>query len=410
MNKKENKLIISGTGCALADYLYTNIRFHDPAFQKYLSIRPGDGGLSPGKLVFTEEIEAFAKKPYMQIIKDLNGNKASSAFNVGGPGLVSMINASQLLDREHFEVKFYGGMGTDKIAERILQNLNKKIPLDITNYKAVSDKPTPSTHVLSDPTFNKGRGERTFINNIGAAWHYQPDDLMNDFFNAHLVCFGGTALVPHIHDQLPTLLREARRNNCRTVVNTVFDFRNEKVDPVKPWPLCDCPEDYKNIDLLIMDAEEAMRISGAWSLVSAAMFFVEMGVAAFIITNGADEFLAFSNGTVFQRKELSNLPVSAQVTLDLVRNPSLKGDTTGCGDNFAGGAIASFARQLKYAAPGDLSFDEVLSWAVASGGFACFYHGGTYFEKKPGEKYTRIEDYKNEYLKQVLYFDNNFTG
>ena len=57
MNNK--KIIISGAGCALADFLYTDISFNSPGFKKYLSKNPGDGGLSPGKLVFNEELEKF---------------------------------------------------------------------------------------------------------------------------------------------------------------------------------------------------------------------------------------------------------------------------------------------------------------------------------------------------------------
>ena len=60
MSKK--KIIISGTGCALADYLYTGVKFSSPEFEKYLSKQSGDGGLSPGKLVFTEELEKFSSK------------------------------------------------------------------------------------------------------------------------------------------------------------------------------------------------------------------------------------------------------------------------------------------------------------------------------------------------------------
>ncbi|MCK5102992.1 MAG: hypothetical protein KAQ62_01245 [Cyclobacteriaceae bacterium] len=54
------KIIISGTGCALADNLYTNINFNSSTFNSYLSKSNADGGLSPGKLVFTEEFEKFA--------------------------------------------------------------------------------------------------------------------------------------------------------------------------------------------------------------------------------------------------------------------------------------------------------------------------------------------------------------
>ncbi|HUV01213.1 MAG TPA: hypothetical protein VMW32_09645, partial [Bacteroidales bacterium] len=64
---RTKKIIISGTGCALADFLYNGISFESNNFRKYLSTRTGDGGLSPGKLVFTEELEKFSGLPYNDI-------------------------------------------------------------------------------------------------------------------------------------------------------------------------------------------------------------------------------------------------------------------------------------------------------------------------------------------------------
>ncbi len=397
---KKNKIIISGTGCALADYLYTGVRFDSPRFQKYRSKQTGDGGLSPGKLVFKEEIEKFSATPYPAILKELTGNRAPDAFNIGGPGLVSLINTSQLLYSDDFEVRFYGGTGNDKTAG-LIHDLAKETPLNISNYTKISSKASPFTDVFSDASYDNNQGERTFIHNIGAAWDFSPELLGKEFFKAHIVCFGGTALVPQIHDSLTSLLEKARKSNCLTVVNTVFDFRNEKNNPGKPWPLCNTRESFKLIDLLIMDCEEAVRISGSQTIDQAAAFFVKQDVASFIITNGAKEMYAFSNGSVFHRKELSKLPVSMKVSEDLHKNPALKGDTTGCGDNFAGGAIASLAWQLKNSPAGKFNFNELLAWAVASGGFACFYLGGMYLEKVPGEKFSKVEAYKNEYNEQI---------
>jgi sugar/nucleoside kinase (ribokinase family) len=396
----KNKIIISGTGCALADYLFTGVRFNSPEFQKYLSRQPGDGGLCPGKLVFTEEIEKFAAKPYQDILKELTGNKAPDKFNIGGPGLVSMINASQLLYGPHFNVHFYGGTGKDETAKLIF-DLIRKTPLNVSNYKPISDKFTPFTDVFSDATYDNNLGERTFINNIGAAWDYSPELLGNEFFNSDIVCFGGTALVPQIHDNLTFLLEKAKKNNCFTVVNTVFDFRNEKNNPGQPWPLGQKEKSFKLIDLLIMDCEEAIRISGTHSIDQAARYFVEQKVSTFIITNGAKDMYVYSDGRVFQKKELINLPVSMKVTEELTRDPALKGDTTGCGDNFAGGAIASLAWQLRTYESGKFDFNEMLAWAVASGGFACYYLGGTYFENVHLEKFLKVEAYKKEYIKQL---------
>jgi sugar/nucleoside kinase (ribokinase family) len=150
-----------------------------------------------------------------------------------------------------------------------------------------------------------------------------------------------------------------------------------------------------------MDREEAVRISGSQSIDQAAVFFKDSGVASFIITNGANEIHAYSSGRVFRKKDLSRMPVSGKVTEDLRRDPGIKGDTTGCGDNFAGGAVASLAWQLKNSGPGEFDFDETIAWAMASGGFACFYLGGTYFEGAGREKYARVKAYKEDYCRQM---------
>jgi len=394
------KIIIAGAGCALADYLYTDVKFDSPQFLKYQSHQTGDGGLTPGRLVFTEELEKFSGIPYSEIFSEITGDQVPEAFNIGGPGLVSLINTAQLLNNEDFEVHFYGGTGDDDTAA-LIDQLVRKTPLNIDHYRKISAKKTPFTDVLSDVTYDNHQGERTFINNIGAAWDYSPELLGEDFFSADIVCFGGTALVPQIHDNLTALLKRARQNRCLTVVNTVFDFRNEKKNPGQPWPLVDTPEDYQLIDLLIMDCEESLKISGTKSIDEAAAYFTRRKIGAFIITNGSKELWTYSNGDLFEKTELTKRPVSQKVALDIARNPASKWDTTGCGDNFAGGVIASLAWQLKAKASGKMKLEEAVAWGVASGGFACFYVGGTFLEKEKGEKFKIIQEFKNEYKNQI---------
>jgi len=395
-----DKIVISGTGCALADYLYTGIKFNSPEFLKYQSKEGGDGGLSPGKLVFTEELEKFSSTPYPEIFSQLTGDKQADSINIGGPGLVSLINTSQLLNPSEFQVSYYGGAGNDETADFIF-NLLQKTPLDISNYKRIGAKFTPFTHVLSDPTYDNNHGERTFINNIGAAWDYTPDLIHNDFFKSDLVCFGGTALVPQIHDHLTGLLGKAKDNRCMTVVNTVFDFRNEKLNPGQAWPLGNTSESLKLIDLLIMDCEESLKISGQKSIDQAAAYFESQQIGAFIITNGARDLYACSNGDLFEKTKLIKMPVSQKVALDIARNPVSKGDTTGCGDNFAGGMIASLAWQLKAKSGDKLKLGEAIAWGVASGGFACFYVGGTFLEKEEGGKFKIVQEFENDYKNQI---------
>lgn len=397
---RQKKLVISGTGCALGDFLYDKISFGSDAFRKYLSRETGDGGLSPGKLVFTEELEKFSGCSYENILKEISGEAKPSAFNVGGPSLVSLIHASQMLEEEDFEVKYFGISGKDETSDLIFQII-RDTPLNSGNYFPLSPKRTPFTDVLSDPQYNNGQGERTFVNNIGASWDYSAGMLTDDFFNSDIVCFGGTALVPQIHDNLTGLLRKAKQMNCVTVVNTVFDFRNEKQSPGSPWPLGMTKTSLGLIDILIMDHVEALRISGQDNLNNAALFFRSSNVASFIITDGPGEVLAWSEGRFFRKSSLIRLPVSEKVMNDMKCNPDLKGDTTGCGDNFAGGVIASAAMQLKNRENGQPDIAEAVSLGIASGGFCCYGLGGTYIEKFPGEKREKVMELKKDYLKQI---------
>jgi sugar/nucleoside kinase (ribokinase family) len=237
-----------------------------------------------------------------------------------------------------------------------------------------------------------------FINSIGAARDYYPDELDDDFFCSEIVVFGGTALVPNIHDHLTTLLKKAKSRGCITIVNTVFDFRNEKANPTKKWPLGENDESYKFTDLLITDKEEALRLSGESEINDAVRFFLTKKVPSFIITNGSSDIINYSDGSFCNSSPVNLLPVSRAIRNELKNYSGL--DTTGCGDNFAGGVIASVVNQLSI---GMKKFDlkEACSWGIVSGGFTCFYIGGTYFEEKPGEKMARIKYYYDLYKKQI---------
>lgn len=78
----------------------------------------------------------------------------------------------------------------------------------------------------------------------------------------------------------------------------------------------------------------------------------------------------------------------------------MKGDTTGCGDNFAGGVIASVVRQI-YSGRKVLDMSDACRWGVVNGGFACFYTGGTYYEDEPGEKSGKLQSLYKDYCRQL---------
>jgi len=390
------KIIVSGVGCCLVDLLYNNINFSSETFKQYISLKRGDGGLTPGQLVFNEEFVKFAGAPFETLLTNITDGRIPDKTNIGGPSIVSLIHAAQLTDSDKCEVRFYGKGGNDQTGKYLMDTL-VKTPVILHDFSLI-DNITPSTIVLSDPHYDNGHGERMFINTIGAAWDYKPEDLDETFFQSDIVVFGGTAIVPVIHDNLTELLMKSKQNGCITIVNTVFDFRNEKQNPDEKWPLGNSDDSYKYIDLLIVDHDEALRLSNGTTIEAAIAFFLDKKVLAFIFTNGSNPVTVYSNGQLFDVLELTKYPVSLKILKELETNKT--GDTTGAGDNFVGGVIASIVNQLQ-AGVKKICLKEAVSWGIVSGGYACFYMGGTYFEQKKGEKLNKIKPYYTSYQQQI---------
>lgn len=391
-------MIIAGTGCVLMDYLYNGVDFAAPACRRLQSRQPGDGGLVPGQLVFAEDLEGFAARPLAQLMQDLVGTRPPDAENLGGPAVVAMIQAAQLLaGTGDFQLGFHGARGEDA-AGQALARILAQTPLEARRLLAKPGN-TPLTNVLSDPNYLQGKGERTFINRLGAAGDFTPEDLDESFFGAQLQLFGGTALVPKLHDALRQCLSETRRRGGLAVVGTVYDFRNEQLHPERPWPLGDSIQTYRQIDLLVADREEARRLSGCADPAAAVRQFLAWGAGAVIVTRGTDPVLLQSAGTRFAPLALTELPVSAAICRELAEHPERRGDTTGCGDNFVGGVLAALATQLAQARMPDLA--TACAWGIVSGGLACFQLGGTRLERYPGEQRQQLRPRLLAYAAQI---------
>ena len=356
----------------------------------------GDGGLHPGRLVFSEQFENFTGQKLEAVIKEIAGGRSEAVRNIGGPSIVALIHAAQLLQETGAQIAFHGLRAADK-AGQFVKDALEQLPLNI-DHLGLAEGFTPTTIVLSDPRHNQGLGERIFINQMGAAWNLRPEHLGDDFFDSDIVAFGGTALVPRIHDALTALLDNSKSKGCVTVVNTVYDFRSELEHPGDLWKLGSGNESYGLIDLLITDYEEALKLSGAGDAFSALSFFRKMGVSSCIITNGTRPTSCFSDGRVFSAMQEKQYPVSYSLVDELKNFQG--GDTTGCGDNFAGGVLASLAWQLMEGKEHP-DLEEAIAWGTVSGGFCCFQIGGSYQEKKAGEKLKRISSYYRQYREQI---------
>jgi sugar/nucleoside kinase (ribokinase family) len=391
-------LTISGMGCSLLDFIYSSIDCGSEAFCRYRSRVAGDGGLEPGILVFADDFERFTGRKTEEALADIIGAQAPSVTNLGGPALVAMITAAQILDPSRFELNFTGAIGSDETGDQ-LRSLLRKTSLGSVSYINKSGA-TPCSYVLSDPHYDGGRGERTFLNVVGAAGQLLPQDIHPTFFEADMVVFGGTALVPRIHDALDKLLEQAREHEALTVVNTVYDFRHQHENPTARWPLGSGDRSYRLIDVLITDIEEALRLSGEGSLDRALAFFREKGAGAAIITNGAKDIAFYAQGGRFSTYPPTRMPVSAAVVEELRENPQRKGDTTGCGDNFAAGVIADLAQQLEGGAA-KLDVAAAVARGAVCGGLACFQVGGVFFEERAGQKLERVESYLARYRQDM---------
>ncbi|MFW5689805.1 MAG: carbohydrate kinase family protein, partial [Spirochaetota bacterium] len=242
-------ITIHGAGCALMDFLFTDVDFTAPAVERLLEKTPGDGGLTIGGLVFAEALEQAAGRPVDEILASIVGAREPDRRNVGGPAIVSLIHTAQIFPEA--DVVFYGAVGADRPGAELFE-IVARTPLGTTGL-AARDGETAATWVLSDPGYGGGHGERLFINRLGVAARITPDDLGPEFPNADIVQLGGTALVPRLHDALPVLLREAREAGALTVVNTVYDFRAQMRAPGERWTL-GSDEAYPLVDLLVTDA------------------------------------------------------------------------------------------------------------------------------------------------------------
>jgi sugar/nucleoside kinase (ribokinase family) len=302
---------------------------------------------------------------------------------------------------ENAEVCFFGIRGSDETGDLVEAALSR---LPFRNCRLLA-KPgaTPRTDVLSDPAYHNGHGERTFINLLGAARNFSPADLGDDFFDAHIIALGGTGLTPPLHDSLTEILLRARNGGAVTVVNLVYDYRSEISAPGQKWKLGIRDDAYPSIDVLIADHDEALKTSGCSSSADAAAWFLSRGTGAVLITEGARAIRIAAGKGICRPLESQTLPVSEAVNRDLAAHPERRGDTTGCGDNFAGGIIAGIAEQLAVTAKGNIDLREACIPGTAAGGFACFTVGGTFYETYPGEKQEKLAPYIAAYRKQIGY-------
>lgn len=399
---------INATGCCLVDTIYQGISFSTNEFKNLMRTSDDPRGLTPGQLVFREDLEEMTGLSLDEMVNSLNMDAVIPVKNIGGPAIVALIAVSQLLGNKAVHISFSQFYGNDENGQFILKKLKNSAPdISLSHYSEVQES-SAETLVLSDPDYDNGEGERTFINTIGSAGLFTPQDLPESFFSADMIVYGGTGLTPVIHENLTELLQKAYENEAVTIVTTVYDFLNEKKSAGTHWPLGRSVESYQLIDLLITDKEEALRLSGQDSIAKSISQFRKWGLTAAVITHGAKPVCGYVDpgNRIFKTVESLSMPVSSLVDLEIAEG-LVNGDTTGCGDNFAGGIITSIASRLNEgSAKGTLELSEAVRLGICTGGAARYHIGGVLQEESDGIKAALVQRILGAYKKQE---QNNLT-
>ena len=268
---------ISAIGCCLIDYLYHHESYSRSVFNESRSIASGDGGLLVGGLVFGEQLAEFTGLTFDTLLSRLIPHREEGIENIGGPAIISLIHAAQLLYDSPHTFHFYG-VGGDDVEYQLVQEHIAKTVIEPT-FLVLEGEHTPTTYVLNDIHAHGGKGERTFVNLLGSAAHIIEADISDSAYQSDVVLFGGTALWPAFHSRIDQALRRAKAEGALTIVGTVFDFMNEYRSSSGRWPFGE-ESAYPFVDLLVCDALEAQRMSGEGDLERAAAYFDAAGVSA----------------------------------------------------------------------------------------------------------------------------------
>ena len=230
-----------------------------------------------------------------------------------------------------------GAVGDDEKADWVLLTL-KKHGIDTSAMQRLKGIPTSATILNVRPN-----GDRPALHVRGASDHFDvPLSMYNQVFDAPIVHLGGTGLLKKLDGPASvTLLKEAKKRG-RTVT---FDLIAANagtigiVGPLLPY-----------IDYFMPSIEEAKDMSSQSTATDCAKFFIDKGAACCVFTLGGDgAYYAHKNGTQLK---------SPAYDIKIV-------DTTGCGDAFDAGFIASLHHKMDTETA--LRFAQASAGLVATG-------------------------------------------
>jgi sugar/nucleoside kinase (ribokinase family) len=376
---------ISAAGGWVLDIMYDVDPNKLNIYKSYLQNDKNQIGIKRGGACLIKDIEAGYKKDIKAIISEF-ADLSTEKKNLGGVAIASIINASQLLFDENIECYFYAQIPDDREGN-FLYNIIKNTPIEIDKIK-IKTGICPKTFIINDNLY-LNHSERSFITVENAGdFCLSLEDLDSDFYKSDLVLISCPHWECKINNSLSNILKRCKNEGALTIVGTAFNpsFVNYK----GKWPLGDSDAVFKYIDILIMDRYEAYSYSGEYDFQNALQFYFNKGIKNIIITDGINPVFYYSDGSLF-KKQQGFAKIAENIIKEKNSGALSIGDTVGCGDNFAGGVIASIALQIKKQKTLDIL--DAVKLGNVCGAFATTYYGGVYQEKYLGEKKKKIMKY-----------------
>ena len=230
-----------------------------------------------------------------------------------------------------------GAVGDDEKADWVLMTLQKH-GIDISTMQRIRGVPTSATILNVRPN-----GDRPALHVRGASDHFDvPPSAYDRVFDAPIIHLGGTGLLKKLDGPTSvTLLKEARKRG-RTVTFDLIAASAETIGIVAPL--------LPYIDYFMPSIEEARDMSGQATPDDCAKFYLDKGAQCCVFTLGGDgAYYAHTDGT-----RLRSPAYEIQVV-----------DTTGCGDAFDAGFIASLHHRMDVETA--LRFAQASAGLVATG-------------------------------------------
>jgi sugar/nucleoside kinase (ribokinase family) len=211
-----------------------------------------------------------------------------------------------------------GAVGDDEKADFIMFTL-KKHGIDTSAMQLLKGVPTSATILNVRPN-----GERPALHMRGASDHFDvPTSMYDQVLDAPIIHLGGTGMLHKLDGPSSLKLLQAAKARGRTVTFDLIAVNAKTMDIVQPLlPL---------IDYFMPSIEEANDLSGQTNASDCAKFFFDRGATCCIFTLG-------SEGAYYAHRDGTRLK-SPAYDIKIV-------DTTGCGDAFDAGFIASLHHKM----------------------------------------------------------------